>query len=230
VVPLTSIVGLTPLDNYAVACGPDTQNCAFSFFLIGLSAGGLPYYATLDYWEYLDFHGWLPAEGWDWRGPVTDPNSVQFSTLAAGLGNDDRPQLIGLGVDGLPYLMYFDDQWRFYGPLENPSNMHFRALTTARDANKNLQVILIGANDGRPYLIYQSNSTGRWAWWGQLENPDRGVALKTAAARKGHCDSYSPTVCDLQVIGLGASDGLPYLIYQNRYDQSWHWYGPLPTQ
>ena len=57
-----------------------------------------------------------------------------------------------------------------------------------------------------------------WHWAGQLSDP--GVPFSAVATGNGSNSNY------LQVIGLGASNGLPYVIWQDAIG-SWYWGGQL---
>lgn len=188
-----------------------------TLYLFGLgTSDGLPY------WLHLD-ECWPGHACWR-EGALPDPG-VPLSALAAEVGNGNNRQLVGLGAnDGLPYLLYqgsVSGNWTWAGMLPNPDSVRFRAVAIGKGNGGNLQVVLIGANDGLPYLIYQVQSSGSWYWAGPLPDPN-GVQFSSVVASVGSAGN-------LQVILLGAYDGLPYLIYQRSADGSWHWYGPLPV-
>jgi hypothetical protein len=82
-----------------------------------------------------------------------------------------------------------------------------------------LQVILIGRDDGQPYLIYQDTG-GTWHNYGALPNTGN-TAFATVAAGVGNQNQ-------LQVVCIGGADGQPYLIYQDP-GGGWHYFGALPN-
>src|SRR6266542_5624416 len=153
---------------------PDNGNTSY-YYLLGLGPSDrLPYFSSLDFISQCGTPE-LPAycSGWLWRGQLPVPNGVQFSSLAAGIGNSDQPQVIGLGAtDRLPYLIYQTQpfaNWYWHGLLPGPS-VPFSAVATGSGNGGSLQVIFLGANDGLPYQIYQTTS-GNWIWGGQLPDP-----------------------------------------------------------
>ena len=198
-------------------------------FLLG-AADRMPYVTEMDY--KVNGCG-SPGEGvwdcwlWYYHGPLPDPG-VPFSTFAAGEGSGLKPLLVGLGAkDGFPYLIFQENNgvdWNWWGALPNPSGIAFRALALGKGNDQNEQVILLGANDGGiPYLIWQSHSAGDFHWNGGLPNPSN-LGFSSVATGNGDHDR-------LQVILLGATDGLPYLIWQSDATQgNWFWYGKLPSQ
>jgi len=193
-------------------CNPIT--CSLTE-LIGLGASdGLPYRITQ-----------LLNGTWSWSGQLPDPG-IGFRAIATGIGGpNENPQLIGLRAsDGLPYLIYQvnqNGQWYWFGQLPDPIGAGFSAVATGKGNNGNLQVILLRNGDGLPYLIYQVNGSGSWYWSGQLPDPS-GVGFSAVAAGRGNNGN-------LQVILLGANDGLAYLIYQVSGSGNWYWGGLLPT-
>jgi len=190
-----------------------------------------PYWMVSAYWCYLGCY-----QQWAWRGPLPNPQGVRFRSLVADWGNDTHVQVVGLGEDGFPYLIWKNNPWEdpnfgdwYWGGLLPDPGVSFSAIAIHQGNNGNLQVIGIGANDGFPYLIYQVSSSGNWYWAGALPNPNqvrfRSVAMESIVEISG-LGGYSN---NLDVILLGADDGLPYLIWQDGRDGSWHWYGRLPT-
>jgi hypothetical protein len=188
---------------------------------------------------------------WWWRGSLMNrllpfygppPPGIRFKTMVAAQGHSGRPQVIGLGeTDGLPYLMFenipawypqFNSDWYWYGRLPGPA-ISYSTIATHRDPQGSLQVIGIGTNDGFPYLTYQVESSGNWYHWGPLPNPNS-VRFRALAMGFGQVKTYQAgqfvVYRNLYVILLGAADGLPYLIWQDGRNQSWQWYGRLPTQ
>lgn len=163
---------------------------------------------------------------WYWFGKLPNPNNVRFNSVTTGIGNNGNLQVIGIGAsDGFPYLIYqvkSSGSWYWFGRLPDPSNVRFSLATTGKGNVGNLQVIGIGASDGRPYLIYQVNSSGSWYWYGQLPDPN-GVQFGALATVRGYGDTT------LHVIGRSVSDGLLYLIRQSGGNGGWFWYGQLPN-
>ncbi len=207
---------------------PNDSGVSFSTLTAALGADGKLQVIGLgeqDGQPYLIYQD----QGGHWHGGygrLPNDSGVAFSSLTAALGADGKLQVIGLGEeDGQPYLIYQDQggHWHGgYGRLPNDSGVSFSSLTAVIGADGKLQVIGLGEQDGQPYLIYQDQG-GHWhGGYGRLPN-DRGVSFSTLTAALG-ADGK------LQVIGLGAEDSQPYLIYQD-YDGNWHGnYGRLPHQ
>ncbi len=191
--------------------------------VFGLTSANTPTYpvGTLcANWQFI-------GAGETWQsdfGCIPRPDGKTFNVIGAGLGNNNNPQLVGLGTDdGLPYLWWQSTSsgyWSWYGALPDPSRIRFNVFTMGKGNHGNLQVIALGSSNGLPYLFWNSNSDGSWHWTGAL--PDTpGIPFKAVKAEQGNNTN-------LQVVGLGANDGLPYLIYQTNSDGKWHWYGALP--
>ncbi|HTI05789.1 MAG TPA: hypothetical protein VL549_10750 [Gemmatimonadales bacterium] len=224
---LSSIIGLTN-ESSSNLIDPDRANDFGAYgYLIGLGDDQLPYLMALE--QYIG-----PCSGyctrWGWRGLL--PNGLPFKAIAAGLGDDegagttDRAQIIGIGAtDGQPYLIYQAHSGAWYSPglLPNAPGLRFRFVATGKGNDGNLQVIFLG-EDGLPYLSYQVHASGNWYWAGALPNPS-GVAFSKVTTLRLFTQTAG---WRLYVIGLGAIDTKPYLIYQAQ-DGSWHWYGVLPT-
>lgn len=226
-VPLTKIVSLTrPYYKSGVPAGSGIP----TEWTFGLEVSdGLPYYLSDFYVDYGGYYSCCIA------GSLPNPNGIRFSVLAAGLADYPdayhtawNPQVIGLGAsDGLPYLIYFETgayatpRWYWHGLLPNPGNIPFKALATGTGNDANLQVILLGKNDGLPYLIYKV-AGGGWHWGGRLPTP---AGQQFSAVTTGNGNGGN-----LQIILLGETDGLPYLLYQVNSGGSWYWRGLLPVQ
>ena len=142
------------------------------------------------------------------------------SLVAMGQGNQEFLQVISLGDDGLPYLLWQDNNgnWSNYGALPGPSGVQFSTVAMGRGNLGQLQVVGIGKADGMPYLIWQDTS-GNWHNFGQLPNPR--VPFVSVAMGAGNGGR-------LQVVFIGKSDGQPYLIWQDT-NGSWNNFGKLPN-
>ena len=159
--------------------------------------------------------------------PMNYPGGFPFAslfgypqTVATGKGNAGYLQVVVLGADGA-YLLWLDNtgKWNIgiqtYQPenstqqtLPNPEHLVFTAVAmgTGNNANK-LQVILL-AEDGLPYLIWQ-DTNGVWNWFGKLPmgRLNQGVIFTAVTTGIGNGTR-------LQVLLLG-SDGHLYLIWQD---------------
>jgi hypothetical protein len=167
---------------------------------------------------------------WHWGGRLPDPNGVKFSAIATGLGNPHSDfighaytlQVIATGAnDSLPYVIYqnLDASWHWGGKLPDPG-VRFTAVAAAINRQPYLQVVGIGATDKLPYLIWQDGG-GNWTWAGKLLNPNGVQFASVVAGKSWDCSGYCP---DLWVMGLGAQDHLPYLVWQDPYG-NWTWWG-----
>ncbi len=160
---------------------------------------------------------------WYWHGKLPDPNGVQFSALATGPGNGGSLQVVLIGAkDSLPYLIYqtTSGNWIWHGKLPDPNGVQFSAVAAGPGNNGYLQVILIGAKDSLPYLIWQDGGGG-WNWAGQRLDPN-GVRFSAIAAGPTLKQAFTY----LEVVGIGATDQLANLIWQDR-DGKWTWWGPM---
>jgi len=143
--------------------------------------------------------------------------------LATGIGNAGNLQVVTLGTDHAPYLIWQDHgtgAWHWGGPLPAAAGVGITAVATGVGNGGNLQVVALGT-DGAPYLIWQDKGTGNWSWYGALPH-QAGVTFTALTAAVGNGGN-------LQVVALG-TDGAPYLIWQDHGNGSWHWYGALPHQ
>jgi hypothetical protein len=160
---------------------------------------------------------------WSWYGQLPNASPpVRFSQIATGVGSGGNLQVICLS-GGQPYLICQDNAtgaWSWYGQLLN-APVGFSKIATGVGSGDDLLVIGL-SDDGLPYLIYQDNATGAWNWYGQLPNASPLVRFSQIATGVGSGGN-------LQVIGLGASNGLPYLICQDNAPGAWNWFGQLPN-
>ncbi len=179
---------------------------------------------------------WQNSSGqWIWAGllPYQDsPTPVPFQSLATGLGNAGLLQVIGLGLsNNLPYLAWQDSKggWHLQGEIgsfaKNGSGIcALKSIAIGPGNNKQLQAVCLGAADNLPYLIWQ-DSSGHWYWAGAISslvsNGNDVVPLSSVVIATGND-------VQLQAIGLGLNDNLPYLIWQDPKG-GWHWYGALPN-
>lgn len=160
------------------------------------------------------------AGNWHWGGALPDPNGVQFSAVTTGSGNGGSLQVIAIGAkDSLPYLIYqtTSGNWHWFGKLVNPNGVQFRGIAAGSGNNGYLQVVGIGAKDGLLYLIWQ-NGGGGWNWAGHLSAFGTVQFNAITAGRGVFPVSLDPA---LLFVGIGASDSLPYAIYQNRSNGAW---------
>jgi len=206
----------------AVATGPGMPSGALQVITLGAQD-------SLPYLSYQNSDG-----TWTWYGQLPDPNGIKFSALATAPGNprccfssDWFLQVVTLGAtDGLPYVIYqdFNGAWHWGGQLPDPG-VRFTAITAATNAQPYVQVTGIGATDQAPYLIWQ-DAGGTWHWSGKLPDPPE---IPFASVASGTAESS--TFLDdpppyLQVVGLGAQDHLPYLVWQND-NGNWYWGGQV---
>jgi hypothetical protein len=202
-------------------------------FLFGVGAADkLPYEMEMHSTYCGSYNDSYRCTFWRWDGPMPNPAGVQLRTLTAAFGDGGRAQVIGLGAsDSLPYLIWKDHQrtWHWAGKLPNPYAVRFGTATASNGDRGNLQLLLLGS-DKLPYLIWQAEANGTWHWFGKLPNPS-GIPFSALAAAPGNAENF-PAIWErnLQVILLGAADGLPYLIFQSYDGGRWHWYGKLPVQ
>lgn len=83
----------------------------------------------------------------------------------------------------------------------------FKDVVMARGNSDNLQIVLLGTDDGLPYLFWQ-DAAGTFHWHGRLpsDQPEGGFkAMDMGRDGDGN----------LQLVMLGATDGIPYLTWQN---------------
>ncbi len=95
-----------------------------------------------------------------------------------------------------------------------PENVDYPEIAAIATGNGGaLQAIVLSnnlqSNGGVPCLMWDSSGNGsNWTWYGPLPNP-AGVSFISVAAASGVGGG------SLQVVGIGAADGMPYLIWQN---------------
>ena len=155
--------------------------------------------------------------------PTNPKVSPRLTPLAIGTGNGGNLQVICVGADGKPYLIWqnnINGAWSFYGKLPTSStSLKFNSVATGIGTGC-LQVICL-SEYGWPYLIWQDKQ-GNWYSYGKLPDINADIpgfkALATGIGNGGN----------LQVVLLGKYDGLPYLIWQDNKNGSWSYYGVLP--
>jgi hypothetical protein len=174
---------------------------------------------------------------------------TRFSQLAVGMGwgNDgalNNPnggftivytsnflQVIGLGAnDGLAYLAAFQDPngtWHSAGILPGQTVPFSQLYVVTGNAGK-LQVIGRAVSDNRLYLTAYQDNNGNWQSGGLLPGQSPGLSFITTA--NGNFGPSSSQWAEVQVLGLGASDGYIYLPDWQDSSGTWHAAGILPGQ
>ena len=151
-------------------------------------------------------------------------SATTYSAIVLGQGNTNNGQnalqVVGLGAsDGFAYLPVWQDAsgtWYQTGILPGQGTK-FSALVTGRASGTGLgklQVIGLGANDGLAYVAAYQDLNGNWYAGGAL--PQSGTTYKQLVAATGSCSSHP-----LQVVGLGAADGIPYLVAFQDTNGNW---------
>jgi hypothetical protein len=171
---------------------PNPAGVQFKTLTAALGDGGLlPQVIGLGASDGLPYLMWqnhrAGDHGWHWAGQLPNPLGLRFNAAMAHYEPYGKHlQLLLLGADGLPYLLWQSPSgmWHWGGKLPNPKTFYggiqFSALAAGlgnaecmipglveRKWGRNLQVILLGV-DGLPYLIWQSCQKGTWHWYGKL--------------------------------------------------------------
>jgi hypothetical protein len=140
-----------------------------------------------------------------------------LTTLGSGtVGTNDsasEPQVIALGTDGLAYLPAWQDTggtWHTAGQLPGQSQT-FRQLVAGKGANWKYTVVFgLGTNGGVYASAYQDFS-GTWHANGTELSGNAYSFLATANGPAGN----------LNIIGVGASDGKAYLVASQNGSGVW---------
>ncbi len=108
--------------------------------------------------------------------------------------------------------------WIPFGALVNPALTPFRTVAIGARSAGQVPAVLLGRDDGQPYLIRQQQSGS----WGAVEAlPDPAGTPYAALAIATGSDGYT------QVIAIGRDDGQPYLIWQDAVTGRWNDYGAM---
>jgi hypothetical protein len=162
---------------------------------------------------------------WGYYGPVPYLSQVKIVDTAIQTGYANSQQVICLGSDGRLYSNWQDHvsgSWHKFNLLPFDASLPFFTSISMTPGNGgNLQLICL-ADDRKLYLVYQDNKSGGWSFYGALPNDPKKVRYFTSVASCVGGDG------NLQVISLN-DNGQPYLIWQDRNNGSWHFYGALPT-
>ncbi len=163
-----------------------------------------------------------------WSGGSELPGqTVALSALTTGPGwtSAGAPalQVLGLGTgDGFAHVAASQaagSTWASGMSLPNQTKLSTLLTGTGRDSSHNptLVVVGLGASDGYAYLAAAESGTGTWS--GGMLLPNQSVRFSALAAGPGGNVS-TPA---FQMVGLGATNGLPYLAAWQ--DNSGTWYG-----
>jgi hypothetical protein len=162
---------------------------------------------------------------WGYYGPVPYLSQVRIVDTAIQTGNANSQQVICLGSDGRLYSNwqdYVSGSWHKFNLLPFDTVLPFFTSISMTPGNGgNLQLICLG-DDRKLYLVYQDNKSGVWSFYGALPNDPKKVRYFTSVVSCVGGDG------NLQVISLN-ENGRPYLIWQDRNNGSWNYYGALPT-
>lgn len=178
----------------------------------------------------LDAYGAFPCVDFQdssgrWNpGVVLDSSGRRYATLAAGTGNEGNLQVILLGeADHQPYLCWQaagNGLWSSISSL--PGSSHpagYSAVAMAPGNSGNLQAILLGKDDGQPYLYWQAAGNGIWSYPTPLTSSSHPAGFSALAMGQGNDGN-------LQVVMLGRDDHQPYLFWQAAGNGIWA--GPAP--
>ncbi len=156
-------------------------------------------------------------------GQTLDTSGKRYSTLAAGKGNEGNLQAILIGEDDhLPYLCWQavgNGIWSSISPL--PGAAHpagYSAVAMASGNSGNLQAILLGKDDGQPYLYWQAVGNGIWSSPMPLTASSHPAGFSSLALGVGNDGN-------LQAVMLGRDDHQPYLYWQAAGNGVWT--GPI---
>ncbi len=203
--------------------GPLPSLAATPFRALALAAGSSPDILTVGLADGQP--GLLrrqPQGGWGAVEALPNPGRIPYAALATSIGPDGFRQVILLGrQDAQPYLLMQDPAsraWIPFGALANPGRTPFRSVAIGARSAGQVPAVLLGRDDGQPYLIRQRQS-GTWGAVEPLPNP-AGTPFAALAIATG-TDGY------LQVVAIGRDDGQPYLIWLDAVSGSWHSYGAL---
>lgn len=175
---------------------------------------------------------WQDGGGVWHAGAALPATSTRLTALAPGVGisgGSASLQIVGLGAsDRLAYLVAWQDSsgnWSAGGMLPSQTEP-LAAIATGIGTTGSaaaLQVLGLGASDGFVYVVGWQDSTGNWHGAGPVPNQTvKMSAIATAVGSSGGASS-------LQVIGLGAADGLPYVAAWQDSSGNWHAGSMLPA-
>ncbi len=201
--PIIRILALAMLLAPPGICGAQTFTAiraasSYTGYLqvVGLGTNGyayLPVYQT-------------SASTWS-AGGMLPGQTVAFSDIELAYGNGQGfLQVIGLGLaDGHAYIAAYQDQngnWHSAGAL--PGNItRFSQIAAARGASSNaLNVVGLGTN-GFAYVVASQDQDGSWYAGGLISGQT--VPMSSITLLGG-------TRGELQLVGIGASDGKLYTV------------------
>lgn len=175
--------------------------------------------------DHLPYLIWQDGGGgWNWAGHLSVFGTTQLSTVTSA----DRGNLTDLrfyflqASNGYPYQIWQSGADGGWHALHNTfANFSFKAPLAADTGNFPADVVVFGRGQDNLLYAFGDNLCGFYycenPWYGQLPG---GVPFSAVAVGDGN-DQL------LQVIGLGLSDGLPYLTWGDKYG-NWFWHGALP--
>jgi hypothetical protein len=143
-----------------------------------------------------------------------------FSGLAMCKGYEDYLNVVLIDRQtGQPYLLQQSTYggWYDQGFLvsETQHEAGFKKVVMCPGNSGNLQVLLLGADDGQVYLIWQDNANGAWVN-GTLPLPNPEYSFVTLAAAQDNVSNIQSVLLD--------TDGTPRGLWQNASNGTWAWY------
>ena len=206
----------------------DILDVRWKLQVLGLAAQA-PFQAWLLAWQDNDRAG-------SWHPDVLLPGQTETSSyvqLVTGLHDVSTLQVVGLGSDGLAYLVAWQNEsgsWTS-GPAA-PIGGHvvrFRQLVTGLGNSRYLQVVGLG-EDGLAYLAAWLDESGSWHEGIPLPGQSRRFSELSVGYQPTKDVSERMTAPNLQVIGLGQENGLAYQVAWQDESGVWHPGGILPAQ
>ncbi|MCX7099048.1 MAG: hypothetical protein NTV43_14190 [Methylococcales bacterium] len=156
--------------------------------------------------------------------PLITSRPKGFDTLAMSKGYDNILNVALIDKETKqPYLLQqaTNGSWSDKGfllPFSENSTLYSQVIM-AQGNNGNLQVLLLGMEDGAAHLIWQNNANGEWQSGSLPSNP--GVVFNTMAVGADHHGN-------LQSIWLD-SNGKPWLLWQDHAKGTWLWWDQFPV-
>lgn len=149
--------------------------------------------------------------------PTTSP--YIFKTMAAAFDAVGNLQVVFLDTNGTPIPLWKNpsNEWTWWSNF--PANTlvgGYKDLTMHLGCDKDLQVVMLGSNDGAPYLTWLDDTASKWHSDGPMTNVSNNsyFAITSCYGRSGGANYLS-------VLMIAESDGQIYQLYQDPLFGGW---------
>lgn len=148
----------------------------------------------------------------EWNYFSQIPNQPAYSQIITGQSKPQGLLLLGLGAtDNMPYATQMEPSPQ---PVKALPGVALSQIVSGQGYQDNLYIIGLGATNNLPYVIWQDSTSEVWS---ANQQPLTTISFNPYVPLVAGVDPLN----NLQIIGLGALDNLPYMLFQDFNTGQW---------